>query len=234
MPRKKSAVPHATRVRENQRRSRARRKELIEDLQKRLREYEKREIQATMLVQLAARKVAWENTQLRGLLATKGVFGEDIEQFLHGKEPPELASNHTVFRDTLQGGLNFSAHERQNISPLNNDSPISRIPHLNEGMDNSTEPHDSNANLDIENDTESEQHGLLPPVSGCSCPVAATQTFSGQENLMLEMSCETAAIIIAGMRGHGDEEQARLELGCSRGRQCNVKNIKVLQVMERE
>jgi hypothetical protein len=49
---------------------------------------------------------------------------------------------------------------------------------------------------------------------------------------MLKMSCEIAASIISGMRGNGDPERARLQLGCEGGEHCNVKNIKVLQIME--
>jgi hypothetical protein len=48
---------------------------------------------------------------------------------------------------------------------------------------------------------------------------------------MLEMSCETAANIIAGMRGNGDKIRARRELGCDGEMQCNVKNIMVLQAL---
>lgn len=82
----KSAIPSATRVRENQRRSRARRNELIKDLQHRLREYEEKEIHATLVMQFAGRRVNWENTQLRDLLASKGVSGEEIDQFLRSRE----------------------------------------------------------------------------------------------------------------------------------------------------
>lgn len=49
------------------------------------------------------------------------------------------------------------------------------------------------------------------------------------------MSCENAASIIAGMRGHSeDEEVVRMELGCASNRTCKVKNVRVLQVMEME
>ncbi|KAH7382274.1 hypothetical protein BKA66DRAFT_418546, partial [Pyrenochaeta sp. MPI-SDFR-AT-0127] len=48
----------------------------------------------------------------------------------------------------------------------------------------------------------------------------------------LEISCETAATIIAEMRGDGDKDSVRASLGC-RGREgCNIKNTTVLQVME--
>jgi hypothetical protein len=37
-------------------------------------------------MQLAARRVAWENTQLRDMLAGKGISTEEIERFLRGRE----------------------------------------------------------------------------------------------------------------------------------------------------
>lgn len=49
---------------------------------------------------------------------------------------------------------------------------------------------------------------------------------------MLEMPCETAAEIIAGMRGCGDMSLARYKLGCVPEKQCKVKNVDVLQILE--
>jgi hypothetical protein len=43
------------------------------------------------------------------------------------------------------------------------------------------------------------------------------------------MSCEIAASIIAGMRGYGDEDRVKQELGCEQGKKCNVKNIEILR-----
>jgi hypothetical protein len=49
------------------------------------------------------------------------------------------------------------------------------------------------------------------------------------------MTCENAANIIAGMRGHSDDEDAvRQQLGCITHGPCNVKNVQVLQVLEME
>ena len=49
------------------------------------------------------------------------------------------------------------------------------------------------------------------------------------------MSCENAASIIAGMRGHNEDDEAvRKELGCASRQTCEVKNVHVLQVMEME
>ncbi|KAF2276241.1 uncharacterized protein EI97DRAFT_377659 [Westerdykella ornata] len=83
--------PSTLRVRENQRRSRARRKDLLESLQKRVREFELQGVQATLEMQQAARKVAQENQQLRRLLALHGVSREEVESFLRSVDQPNAA-----------------------------------------------------------------------------------------------------------------------------------------------
>ena len=57
--------PNPARVRENQRRSRARRKEYLEELEARLRNYETLGVQASIDVQHSARAVLVENARLR-------------------------------------------------------------------------------------------------------------------------------------------------------------------------
>lgn len=47
-----------------------------------------------------------------------------------------------------------------------------------------------------------------------------------------EMSCETAATIIAQMRGDGDDIAARRALGCGPSEVCSVKNTFLMQVLD--
>ncbi|KAM3459010.1 hypothetical protein MY3296_000157 [Beauveria thailandica] len=77
-----STNPAAERIRENQRRSRARRKEFVEGMQRRLDEYEKQGVEATLQMQQAARTVAIENSRLRLLLARRGVTNAEVDKFL--------------------------------------------------------------------------------------------------------------------------------------------------------
>lgn len=70
------------RIRDNQRRSRARRREYLQDLEQRLRLCELQGIEATTEVQLAARRVAEENKQLRQLLNKHGFSDDYISRFL--------------------------------------------------------------------------------------------------------------------------------------------------------
>lgn len=71
----------ATRVRDNQRASRARRRELLESLQRRVAEYERQGAQATLEMQQAARAVALQNRRLRDLLAAYGVPQAEVDEY---------------------------------------------------------------------------------------------------------------------------------------------------------
>ncbi|KAF7869650.1 hypothetical protein EAF04_004434 [Stromatinia cepivora] len=70
------------RIRDNQRRSRARRKEYLQELEARLRQCELQGIEASSEIQMAARRVADENKKLRSLLAQQGVGNDIVESYL--------------------------------------------------------------------------------------------------------------------------------------------------------
>ncbi|KAM4064260.1 hypothetical protein HRG_012651 [Hirsutella rhossiliensis] len=80
------------RIRDNQRRSRARRREYVQDLKRRLREYETQGIEASTEVQMAARRVAEENKQLQELFNRHGISDDQITRFLQSGTLP-LDSN---------------------------------------------------------------------------------------------------------------------------------------------
>ncbi|CAG8980016.1 hypothetical protein HYALB_00005190 [Hymenoscyphus albidus] len=78
------------RIRDNQRRSRARRKEYLQELEIKLRQCENIGVEASTELQTAARRVASENKRLRELLAQKGVDGDSVEEYLNR---PSLAGS---------------------------------------------------------------------------------------------------------------------------------------------
>ncbi|KAF2432585.1 hypothetical protein EJ08DRAFT_585201, partial [Tothia fuscella] len=61
------------RIRDNQRRSRARRKEYLQELETKYRQCEQIGVEASSEMQVAARKVLEENRKLRTLLKSKGM-----------------------------------------------------------------------------------------------------------------------------------------------------------------
>lgn len=77
------------RIRDNQRRSRARRKEYLQELEARLRQCELQGIEASAEIQLAARRVADENKKLRMLLNQNGVGDDNIEAYLQSMASPD-------------------------------------------------------------------------------------------------------------------------------------------------
>ncbi|KAK4181823.1 hypothetical protein QBC36DRAFT_316654 [Triangularia setosa] len=80
-----------TRIRTNQRLARARRKEYVASLESRIAEYEQKGAQATLEIQLAARKVAEENGRLRELLGKLGVSEAGIREYL--QQPPSSSGS---------------------------------------------------------------------------------------------------------------------------------------------
>lgn len=80
------------RIRDNQRRSRARRKEYLQELEARLRQCEMQGIEASAEIQMAARKVADENKKLRSLLGQHGVGDDGIESYLQSSPTHDLLS----------------------------------------------------------------------------------------------------------------------------------------------
>lgn len=70
-----------------------------------------------------------------------------------------------------------------------------------------------------------------PNTPSCFCAPAPTIGFHPVSS-GLEISCETAATIIAEMRGDGDKESVRASLGCNGRGDCNIKNSTVLQIMD--
>jgi hypothetical protein len=81
-----SEKANLARIRDNQRRSRARRKEYLQELEARLRQCELQGIEASSEIQQAARRVADENKKLRGLLAQHGVRDDSIKALLQSSE----------------------------------------------------------------------------------------------------------------------------------------------------
>ena len=74
-----------------------------------------------------------------------------------------------------------------------------------------------------------------PSTADCFCPprITATGTTATRKSISSdEISCETAATIIAQMRGDGDDAAARASLGCGPREVCSIKNSFLMQVMD--
>ncbi|KYK61697.1 hypothetical protein DCS_02840 [Drechmeria coniospora] len=86
-----STSASAVRIRENQRRSRARRKEYVESMERKVKDFERRGVEATLEMQQAARTVAIENARLRMMLARMGASTVDVDDFLQSFQEQDAA-----------------------------------------------------------------------------------------------------------------------------------------------
>ncbi|KAF3076315.1 hypothetical protein CFAM422_001598 [Trichoderma lentiforme] len=89
MPRKFITQEVKDQNRESQRRSRARRAELINDLKKQVQDFQRQGASASLEMQRVAQAVTLENQRLRSLLSVHGVSQDEINQFI---SPPPATS----------------------------------------------------------------------------------------------------------------------------------------------
>ncbi|TDZ29584.1 hypothetical protein CTRI78_v010710 [Colletotrichum trifolii] len=257
---------NAIRIRDNQRRSRARHKEFVDELQRKVQEYEKRGIEASVQMQKAARDVSIENARLKALLASRGVSSDQVEAYLKSFDEESKASPAAPLPATLPPILS---------TPVVLEPSPTQLPSLQE--------HLSKARFSSEPETEANgakrKYGdtLLPPVLTLT-PTPDVQQAAPLDKLTLlanaslnrqqppqqqdlrrspsfhdrsqtppprhadahrppaaspnEMSCNTAARIIADMQGYADE-RTRLALGCRNSDdECLVKNTNVFRVLD--
>ncbi|KAI1081791.1 hypothetical protein F5B20DRAFT_57640 [Whalleya microplaca] len=218
MPRKIRVPADLVQNRQNQQRSRARRRERIEALERRLRDYERRDAQASAEMQRAARAVAWRNERLMLLLARHGVGRREVEEFL---------------RAEADGGPG-QCLEGASTRPELEDEP--RVALMAPGVGIPAIPSSPRrGDRDATGQCGSPSH---PPIRGeyedvpvCDDGAGVSGTRDPTERAHLT-PCDAAADIIANLQGHGDAAQARTVLGCGSVRDCHVKNTRLFQLMD--
>ncbi|KAK6539984.1 hypothetical protein TWF694_008817 [Orbilia ellipsospora] len=226
---------NAIRIRDNQRKSRAKHKEFVDSLQQRLREYETKGIQASAQMQQAARKVALENQRLRMLLQQNGVSPAEVDRFLSSfHDQTGLGAEARTPSDFVpkpQGCKRqiFSsdkAHEiRKQASP-------NRVCFNDEVASSGMDKRDS---------TKGCQSTIFGDASKTGCEGASIESSaspidgSPAIDSNLETPCQTVANIMLQMRGDGDEQTVLSELsrlGCENPASCTMKNTKVFQILD--
>lgn len=238
-----------------------------------MKSYEAKGVAATQEVQLAARKVAIENSRLRTLLREVGVSEQRIATYLQACENNvHQQAAQDVRYDTIrvsqyhqaslprsdpQGrsiplplavthcGHDTSPREVYNhtsTTPTETNSDISRgsagtctegLPETSDSLSNVENDYEQNRSN--RSDEVNQNHDIgpvdCPNTSTCFCgPTIEAET--PPKDFGLEISCNTAASIIAGMRGDADREAIRASLGCVGDQDCQIKNSTVLQLMD--
>lgn len=239
--------------RESQRRSRERRRDLVDDLKRRLHEYENRDAVATLEMQNAARAVNAENQRLRTLLKMRGVGQVELDQFLAEDDALtparwNLKQEHDQLnaRSIVPHGHDTSAATRYALP-----DSLSRLPIAHEPMEihpTRLEPnhripmiqllHESHPAMDRPfsrhvqyEHPESEGTETLGSSASNSSSRETSESRPGGNNSM-ESSCDAAAAILVDLHKQTDPWSARAALGCTGSNDCSVKNTKIFQLMD--
>ncbi|KAI1934775.1 hypothetical protein LOZ66_005630 [Ophidiomyces ophidiicola] len=246
----------STRIRDNQRRSRARRKEYLEDLERRLRRFEKLGVEATQEVQAAGRKAAEENALLRSLLKIRSVTDGEIDAYLQEHRgatssiaalpSPESVPSKFELETAGRSACGVGSGSGQRCSPL-------LMPRSGISRAQST----TTTNMLIKRVEGLPSRPLPLPHPGLSlAPLVADVPPINCEEIPKDWSsipstheirlgsptrpgagqltpCETAAGIITRMRGDPDLQNARAELGCSSESTCMVRNLAIFDLLDR-
>ncbi|KAF5863453.1 hypothetical protein ETB97_010084 [Aspergillus alliaceus] len=234
---KTDQISSSQRIRDNQRRSRARRKEYIQDLEQRLHKFEALGVQATREVQAAGRKVAVENTHLRSLLRLHGVSDQDIHEYLTAHTASVVLQN---FHSGTVLETRLPSWKSSGPNTVSEGSPQPSSFHWYKGLLHEmadTEPKSSLSNpaihqqVNISENQISEVEQRIPfdsPTHGTSKlqPPSRNQG-SGQST-----PCETAAEIITSIRNYSDARDVRSEIGCQSSSNCMVRNVDILQLLD--
>ncbi|KAI9036917.1 bZIP transcription factor [Aspergillus affinis] len=204
-----STTGNAARIRDNQRRSRARRKDYIRELEERVQSYEKLGVTATQEVQAAGRKVAQENKWLRELLSLHGIVDSQVNQYLASRRIENAAP-------APPGPGKHGSHKRSTTT-------ISTKQHAHQHVLMSSPAAFSDEEPVPEDRMGSGQANGLPP----------NQYATAEQHDQTSMSCEAAANIIAGMHIDSDTSVIRERLGCG-STDCQVRHLTIFEMLDFE
>lgn len=226
----------SARIRDNQRRSRARRKEYVRDLEQRLRRFENLGVEATQEVQAAGRKVAEENVLLRSLLRHLGVAEKEVQEYLksHATYPiPYTTSSATspplaISRLPTTGSCNLKSRDISQLNSFHRESNY--ILREKDAISVGSSPLDSVIH--------SPSNPLHTHASSAEQLAAGDVPIDVQENRAREdtahsTSCETAAKLIMTMRSYPDIRDVRSELGCHSESNCTVRNMDIFEILDK-
>lgn len=204
----------AVRIRENQRRSRARRKEYVEGMQRKLQDFETKGVAATLEMQQAARDVAIENSRLKMLLAHSGVGVDAVESFLQSFKGQDAAEAEQYAAKIATAESIASLGRASTVATLFPEhAHVDKLAVLasasmqQQSGSSSASGHDSDTTITSDDSTTAPSTGPVTPCSShMNAPSPSDVDFSSEAPQT--MSCDAAAHIIAQMQGCGFREQA--------------------------
>jgi hypothetical protein len=196
----------------------------MEDLKRKLDEYERRDAAASLEMQRAARSVQAENMRLRDLLRLRGVSDEEIHGFLGSHGGHALAIPDVPYE--RYPGLSYQPthlDHAQMIMGLSTPSPsidtaISTAHRVDYPIDRPA-AHQLSGSDTVPNSPQSNH------------PTPEMSTHSPGANA-LESSCDAAAAILVQLHKQTDPTSARVALGCEGPNNCSVRNTTLFQLMD--
>jgi hypothetical protein len=222
----------AVRIRENQRRSRARRKEYVEGMQRKLQDFESKGVSATLEMQQAARDVAIENSRLKLLLAHNGITVEAVENFLQSFKGQD-ASEAEQYAAKIATAESIAALGRASTvaTLFPEHAHVDKLAVLaSASMQQSVSSgHDSDTTITSDDSTTGPSTGpVTPNSSNMNAPSPSEADFEAPQT----MSCDAAAHIIAQMQGCGLREPSKGNLENNSQSDYLIQNSAFLKILE--
>ncbi|KAK3112224.1 hypothetical protein LTR53_011740 [Teratosphaeriaceae sp. CCFEE 6253] len=246
------------RIRDNQRRSRARRKEYLSELEVKYRSCEQIGAEASAEIQAAARRVLDENKRLRELLKQQGLSESVIDGFLSDRpQNPQYPSASTLALEDMIGqrrvcrpgsecdssssaGTWQQGPAPSQTAPIVQARPPPRITNAPFGEASPLSSCSSSKN------TPGSMHlAALPPQPSPYGTDSLPDLSSMDHGLMYDdafawslpvsndsSSCYVAAEVIRNMKPDAGYELED-ELGCGDGKECHVPNARIFSIMDR-
>lgn len=221
----------AVRIRENQRRSRARRKEYVEGMQRKLQDFEGKGVSATLEMQQAARDVAIENSRLRLLLAHSGVNIDAVENFLQSFKGQDASeAEHYAAKIATAESIAALGRSSTVATLFPEHAHVDKLAVLaSASMQQSASGHDSDGTITSDDSTTGLSTG---PVTPSSSNLNAPSPSDGDFEPPQTMSCDAAAHIIAQMQGCGLREPSKGTLENSSQNDYLIQNSAFLKILE--
>lgn len=233
----------AARIRENQRRSRTRRKEYVQHLEQRLRNFERLGIAVTQEVQKAGRKVKRENEMLRSLLLLHGVTEKSVEEYLESQgqtasssQPQSLSvASIASSKMNLSTALNHPISNYHHSTATSPDLHSDRPPHrpISNGPESLPPKSDRKTDMDVLPCQGSNASRAARPNPAVAERNSEKHHFASIQGTGQSMSCVAAAKIIESMQNYSDFRDVRSELGCDSESTCFVKNMSIFDILDR-
>lgn len=199
------------RIRENQRRSRARKKEYVNEIESKVRKCEDQGVEASLDLQAAARRVLEENLKLRALLRLHGVPDEVIEEYLRNdNDSPDRG------KEIAQGeaGHDLTAALQKRMCRTNSAAYQTGVKET--GLSRRI--------------CDKKSQILVNPAA--APPETESMEQTKAPTLSPDIDCNHAVEMISIMAG-GDPAVVREELGCFPGSDCAVGQEVMFDIMQR-